>query len=74
MLNEFVVFILRSKLYDKSTYQGSIILENIPNMYLNQVQMYFGEKKLNNTTETIFHAYYLVSSNDINFLLPVCVS
>ena len=43
-------------------------------MYLNQVQMYFGEKKLNNTTETIFHAYYLVSSNDINFLLPVCVS
>ena len=73
MLNEFVVFILRSKLYDKSTYQGSIILENIPNMYLNQVQMYFGEK-LNNTTETIFHAYYLVSSNDINFLLPVCVS
>ena len=48
MLNEFVVFILRSKLYDKPTYQGSIILENTWNMgctaYLNQVQMYFGEK------------------------------
>ena len=50
MLNEIVVFILLSKLYDKPTYQRSIILENtwdiscMPNMYLNQVQMYFGEK------------------------------
>ena len=40
-------FILRSKLYDKPTYQRSIILENtwdMPNMYLNQVQMYFRPK------------------------------
>ena len=32
---------INSELYDKSTYQRSI---PFPNMYLNQVQMYFGEK------------------------------
>ena len=72
MLNEIVFYILRSKLYDKSTYQGSIIF---PNMYLNQVQMYFGEK-----TVPLFSGDNLdpvserIQKTETDVLLVICYS